>query len=461
MEHGRERLSEVKPVSDCEFETLLEGVDPALASAPPSVFLAGVSGGADSMALCLMLACWCRTHGHRFIAVTVDHGLRSDSAAEAGRVAAWMAARGIEHETLSWRGVKPATGLQAAARSARFTLLIDRAASLGAAGLFLAHHMEDQAETMAMRLARGSGPDGLAGIRSRQIRDGVPVLRPLLPLLPERLKAHCLTEGQVWIDDPSNRDTRFERVRIRQQAKEMRESGLGASDLDRLAQAFGRLRDWSETRLTSFLLEAGDLDPRGFAAIDLSAVFGLLPPLRAKLFSGLLQSIGGLDYPPRAERMQRFLRWLDDGADDRVTLGGCLVWRGRADRLWVARETPREIGRKVLCGQQLSRWDGRFDVTWAGAQPAWIHMLTRKGERRLRLTGTVGGSFTVVPASVRASLPAVTDLDGRLFAPHFPDTWTSQRPLEADLFHIEFRPAVPWVADAFRASRDDRVATND
>lgn len=440
---------------------LLEGVDPALASARPSIFLAGVSGGADSMALCLMLACWCRAHGHRLVAVTVDHGLRPDSAAEAGRVSAWLAARGIEHESLSWRGEKPVTGLQAAARSARFALLTDRATCLGAAGLFLAHHMQDQAETMAMRLARDSGPDGLAGIRPRQIRDGIPVLRPLLPLLPERLRTHCLAEGQAWIEDPSNRDRRFERVRIRQQAKEMRESGLDACDLDRLAKAFGRLRDWSEIRLTSFLLDSGDLDPRGFAALDLSAVLGLPPPLRAKLLSGLLQSIGGLDYPPRAERLQRFLRWLDDGAGDRVTLGGCLVWRGRADRLWIARETPRETGREMLCGQHMSRWDGRFDVTWTGAQPAWIHMLTRRGERRLRLAGTVGESSMALPAGIRASLPAVTDLDGRLFAPHLSETRTSQRPLEADLFQIEFRPAVPWVADAFRASRDDRAAMND
>ena len=150
------------------------------------------------MALCLLLARWCRAHGHRLVAMTVDHGLRADSAAEAGRVSGWLAARGIEHEILTWRGVKPVSGLQAAARSARFALLTDRAASLGARGLFLAHHVQDQAETMVMRLARGSGPDGLAGIRSRQMRDGIPVLRPLLPVPPGSLRAHCLAEGQVW-----------------------------------------------------------------------------------------------------------------------------------------------------------------------------------------------------------------------------------------------------------------------
>lgn len=413
------------------------------------------------MALCLLLARWCRAHGHRLVAVTVDHALRADSAAEAGRVSGWLAARGIEHEILTWRGVKPVAGLQAAARSARFALLTDHALSLGAQVLFLAHHVQDQAETMTMRLVRDSGPDGLAGIRPRQMHGGIPVLRPLLSLPPVRLRAHCLAEAQAWVEDPSNRDRRFERVRVRQQAQGMTDVGLDAHHLNRLARVFGRLRDWSEARLADFLIKFGDLDPRGFAVLDLSAVLNLPLPLRAKLLSGLLQSIGGLDYPPRAERMKRFLRWLDEGVGDRVTLGGCLVWRGRADRLWIARETPREADREMLYGQRMSRWDGRFDITWSGGQPAWIHMLERKGERRLRLTGAAGKTSMALPAGIRTSLPAVTDLDGRLFAPHLSDTWTSQRPLEAGLFHIEFRPAVPWVADAFRAGRDDRVATND
>ena len=413
------------------------------------------------MALCLLLARWCRAHGHRLVAVTVDHALRADSAVEAERVSGWLAARGIEHEIMTWHGVKPVAGLQAAARSARFALLTDHALSLGAQALFLAHHVRDQAETMAMRLVRGSGPDGLAGIRPRQMRGGIPVLRPLLSLPPVRLRAHCLAEAQVWVEDPSNRDLRFERVRVRQQAQGMTDVGLDARHLNRVARVFGRLRDWSEARLADFLIEFGDLDPRGFAVLDLSAVRNLPLPLRAKLLSGLLQSIGGRDFPARAERMKRFLRWLDDGVGDRVTLGGCLVWRGRAGRLWIARETPRETGREMLYGQSMSRWDGRFDITWSGGQPVWIHMLERKGERRLRLTGTAVKASAALPADIRTSLPAVTDLDGRLFAPHLSDTWTSQRPLGAGLFQIEFRPAVPWIADAFRASRDDRAVTND
>lgn len=413
------------------------------------------------MALCLLLARWSRAHGHRLVAATVDHALRPDSAAEAGQVSRWLGARGIEHEILTWHGGKPATGLQAAARSARFALLTGRATVLGARGLFLAHHLQDQAETIVMRLARGSGADGLAGIRPRQMRGTIPVLRPLLPVPPARLRAQCLVEAQAWIEDPSNRDRRFERVRVRQQADRLADAGLDAGTLGRLGRAFGRLRDWSETRLVSFLLGAGNLDPRGFAALRLSAVREMPLPLRGKLMSGLLQSIGGLDYPPRADGLDRFLAWLDGGRGNRTTLGGCLVWRGSGDTLWIARETQRGTGVELLRGPVEKRWDGRFDVEWSGTQPVWIHMLTGKGERRLALSGAARKPSVVLPIGVRTSLPALTDLDGRLFAPHLSEAWTSQRPLEADLFRIEFRPAVPWVAEAFRVSRDDRAAAND
>ena len=214
------------------------------------------------MALCLLLSRWCRARRHSLVAVTIDHGLRAEAALEARRVTAWLAARGIEHKILRWNGSKPTSGLQAAARSARFALFLDHAASLGATGLFLAHHIQDQAETMAMRLARGSGPDGLAGIRPVQRYGRLSVMRPLLSVDPAQLRAYCLAEGQIWVNDPSNHDRRFERVRIRQEAAAIAGVGLDIQRLDRLARVFGRLRDWSEKRLVAFLLAFGELDPR-------------------------------------------------------------------------------------------------------------------------------------------------------------------------------------------------------
>ena len=114
-----------------------------------------------------------------------------------------------------------------------------------------------------------------------------------------------------------------------------------------------------------------------------------------------------------------------------------------------------------MYGKNVYRWDGRFDVTWSGPQPVWIHMLRRCGERRLRLVGAVAKEGRALPAGIRASLPAVTDLDGRLFAPHLSEVRNREQPMAGGQVRIKFRPAVPWVADALQASRDDRAALTD
>ncbi|WP_420406181.1 tRNA lysidine(34) synthetase TilS [Nisaea sp.] len=445
------------PVGEEEFRQLINAADATLTDAPPSLFLAGVSGGADSLALCLLLDRWCSVAGHRFCALIVDHGLRPEAAAEAARVSRWLKARGIASEILHWSARKPAAGLQAAARAARFSLMTDRARERGAGGLFLAHHLEDQAETMIMRLGRDSGPDGLAGIRMRQLHAGVPVFRPLLGLPPERLRAHCLANAQAWIEDPSNRDRRFERVRVRQEAAGRQAAGLDASALHRVASVFARLRDWSDGTLAAFLRETGQLDPRGFACLDPDALAELSAPLRRKLLSGLLQSIGGGDYPPRSESLARLDDRVADGRFSRLTLAGCLVWKTDREGLWIARETPRGTRPRFLAAGAATRWDGRFDIAWLADRPAWVHMLTREGERRLRRLRHPGRPAAVLPACIRSSLPAVTDLDGRLIAPHFPESRTSVAQSVDGRLQIEFRPAVPWVADAFRVSRDDRA----
>ncbi|WP_193188448.1 tRNA lysidine(34) synthetase TilS [Nisaea sediminum] len=456
---GRRESAEigVAPVGEDEFGRLIRAVEPALTDAPPSLFLAGVSGGADSMALCLLLDRWCRANGHRFRALIVDHGLRAESAAEAARVSGWLQARGIASDILRWSAGKPVAGVQAAARAARFALMTGRARELGARGIFLAHHLEDQAETMVMRLGRDSGPDGLAGIRMRQMHAEFPVYRPLLGISPQRLRAHCVTEAQAWIEDPSNRNRKFERVRVRQEADGRRAAGLDAMVLHRVASVFSRLRDWSDGTLASFLREAGELDPRGFVRLDPITLKGLPAALRRKLLSGLLQSVGGGGHPPRGESLARLERWVSEGGFSRVTLAGCLVWRTEKDGIWIVRETPRGLRPRIVGAGAGLRWDGRFDVIWREDRPAWVHMLTRAGDRRLRRLRPPAGSALALPESVRCSLPAVTDLDGRLFAPHFPETWTDAAQSEDGRLQIEFRPAVPWVADAFRASRDDRA----
>nr|WP_318248317.1 tRNA lysidine(34) synthetase TilS [Novosphingobium percolationis] len=217
-----------------------------------------VSGGPDSVALLLLMH---EVAPHDFAVATVDHGLRPESAHEAGAVAALCAARAIPHTTLTL-ALAPGTGVQERARAARYAALGDWAGREGLAALVVAHHADDQAETLAMRLNRGAGVRGLAGMRPRTMTPGhphLPLLRPLLGWRRAELADVIAQAGIEAADDPSNRDARFERVRVRQ--------GLAASDwlkAERLAASAAHLAeadaalDWAAALALAQVRDEGD-----------------------------------------------------------------------------------------------------------------------------------------------------------------------------------------------------------
>src|SRR5205085_3421398 len=174
-----------------------------------------VSGGPDSLALTILADRWARERGGRLAALTVDHQLRPESAEEARIVGGWLAARGIAHHVLVWTDPKPATGIQEAARAARYRLLAGWCHEQGCLHLLTAHHREDQAETYLIRCRAGSGLDGLAGMSAVREMAGLRLVRPLLALPKARLTALLETERQPFLSDPSNRNPIFERARLR------------------------------------------------------------------------------------------------------------------------------------------------------------------------------------------------------------------------------------------------------
>src|SRR5262249_44298101 len=182
----------------------------------PAIVLA-VSGGPDSLALMLLIARWRRTlvRGPRLLAVTVDHGLRSEAAREARKVKRLARALEVEHRTLRWVGTKPKTGVPAAARAARYHLLVQAARAAGASHILTAHTRDDQAETLLMRLVRGSGIAGLSAMAHETERDGIMLARPFLDVPKSRLVATLNRAGIAFADDPTNRDVAFTRPRLR------------------------------------------------------------------------------------------------------------------------------------------------------------------------------------------------------------------------------------------------------
>ena len=200
--------------------------------AAPAVVLA-VSGGPDSVALMWLAARWRRalTRGPRLIAVTVDHGLRAASAREAGDVKRLAQSLGLPHHTLRWRGAKPKTGLPAAARAARYRLLAKAARDHGASHILTAHTSDDQAETLLMRLLRGSVIAGLAAMARQSPRHGVVLARPLLQVSKAQLVATLEKARITWADDPTNRDPHFTRPRLRALMPQLAAEGADNKDL--------------------------------------------------------------------------------------------------------------------------------------------------------------------------------------------------------------------------------------
>jgi tRNA(Ile)-lysidine synthetase, N-terminal domain len=222
-----------------------------------------VSGGADSVALMHLVRRWMRRAEvpsklpdgrDSVVVVTVDHGLRPQSAEDARRVTEQARRLGYRAATLKWEGEKPRTGIQEAARSERYRLLqsfvVEEAGE--PRSLVTAHHQDDQAETLLMRLARGSGIDGLAGMRPRSEAHGLVVVRPLLGMPKARLLVTLEAAGETWIEDPSNESEKFERVRWRNAQPALAALGLTSESVALSARRLARARDALERAADEF-----------------------------------------------------------------------------------------------------------------------------------------------------------------------------------------------------------------
>jgi tRNA(Ile)-lysidine synthase len=211
----------------------------ALLAPYPSLLLA-VSGGPDSVALMLLCAQWSLRSSRDIAVATVDHRLRKAARAEAEEVGRWAHDLGFAHHLLTWEEEKPSTRLQERARQARYALLTDCARRNGASAIVLAHHANDQAETILFRLMRGSGVAGLAGMAPVSRCEGFALLRPLLGFRKAALESICARAGQSFFRDPSNEDESFARVRLRKLAPILAAQGFGQDALLRLGARAAR-----------------------------------------------------------------------------------------------------------------------------------------------------------------------------------------------------------------------------
>jgi tRNA(Ile)-lysidine synthase len=424
----REGMGQVEPVAERELDLLFSALTDF-----GTVVLA-VSGGADSMALLHLAARW-RTrlpvrNGPDISVATVDHGFRVESAKEARWVGECASALGLRHAVLEWAGDKPATSLQETARDVRYRLLFEHAANLGSAraAVVTAHTEDDQAETLLMRLARGSGLDGLAGMAARRAagsRSGDAILRPLLAVPRSRLVAFLALHGHAWREDPSNDCLEFERVRIRAARDALAALGLTngkiALSAARLTRARGALDRACDEFCSAFVRSHGGLH----AEIDRGSFNSLAPEVRVRVLGRVLDAFGGDAKPARLSKVEALEARLRDGRRYAQTLGGCMVAAGRS-RFRVFRELGRGT-LPVVCLEpgQHCLWDRRFLV--AAADRPRLAAAGISGPVEVRALGAAGyatlkRSFPEnlrVSARAAASLPAFWDGDSLLSVPFF------------------------------------------
>src|SRR5262245_26691079 len=376
-----------------------------LSGQPDERLALAVSGGGDSVALMVLFADWLRRRGGdagRHTVLTVDHHLRPRSGAEARMVADHAAVLGFRHVVLDWQGPKPQTGLQAAARDARYRLMRDYMAAHGMTTLLVAHTLDDQAETLLMRLARGSGLDGLAAMapsRDVQLHDGgngLHVLRPLLGLAKVRLRATLQERGIAWIEDPSNAQPAFERTRWRHLLNDREALGLSSGMLALSARRLQRARAALEAITDDHCAAHGGLvhtDPCGAFRIDRQRLRRAPQEIALRLMGRCISAAGGLPEPTPLAGLEPLVARVWGGGSAEAD-GAWTLARAHIRAIGDAIAIEREPGRRplpiatVTAGAKLL-WDGRFSVAIGPAFEGRLEVraLARAGLAELKRRG--------------------------------------------------------------------------
>lgn len=284
----------------------------------------GVSGGADSMALAFLLKDWAASNNIRLHALTVDHGLRAEAAEEAKTVKNIMIEHDFTHETLKFDDAIGDTRIQETAREKRYDAFSAYCKAHHIRHLFLAHHLDDQFETLLMRLAHGSGLKGLCGMTQERIADGIILVRPLLNISKNELINFCRDNQIEWIEDPSNNDTNYDRVLIRQNAEALEALGLTADMIEKSRMKLAEAQDFIKITVDQTRAHIVQTTDDGFV-LNHRQFCDLHSYIRRQLLLELLGEFSDKPYPPKTDALDRLLENIQGHAFKGATLHNCKI----------------------------------------------------------------------------------------------------------------------------------------
>ena len=334
----------------------------------------GVSGGADSLFLAIMMKKWSEKTGRKMVALTVNHNLRPEALSEAETVSGQMKKYGIEHHVLTYDGMWQKSRIEEQAREVRYRLLQDFCRGQKLRYLCLAHHASDQVETFFARLARGSGVDGLSAIRSISKRGDLTLIRPLLQVNKKDILDTLSSLNETWVEDPMNKDTTYERVRWRSHLDCFHQMGLTQNAIGLSAKRLNRAKEALDFYSDVFIQHFVQIDNRGFATIDLSAYHSQPDEIKLRVLSQLLGIIGQSSIPVSMESLEQIL----DLPRRRLTLGWCHIIVSK-NKIFISKEHVRQEGPKNIPVGVWTKWD-RFLIL--SEAPVVVHAGQHKKTKR-------------------------------------------------------------------------------
>lgn len=399
------------PPTDLTFKALGRLRDILHENTPIAI---AVSGGADSMALALLVQEWAKAP---FTALIVDHGIRPESAEEAETVKGWLQSRGIQSAILKGKALEIGSGLQERAREYRYRLMLDWCHANGVGHLLLAHHADDQRETILMRLIRASGVDGLAGMKPVSKREGIVLIRPLLGIPKCDLISYLKERGQAWAEDPTNENTAYTRTRIRHLNLSLKNEGLSPERLNLINKNLSRTSSYLAEQTFNFIEGNGRFLEEGYADLNMAALVTSHEEIRLRALKKIILFVNGGSPEPRFEEVLRLSESLMQKEEFTGATLAHVEFLKKGDQLYAIREFSRMASLEVNPGW-LGVYDGRYRVAIAAELPVGQTRIAPLGQGYLGFPPEVLKHNEHLPKKLLMTFPALFHLEAPVCVPH-------------------------------------------